>query len=219
MLTAEYITTETKPLTTKGTIADVKKVFGNSIFSHIPIVDNGNLFGLLAESDLPSFDDDALEINQVQDLFHSFFALEETNWVALLKLFAVNETNIIPVLNKEKKYIGYYELSDILHLFNTTPFLSESGTILILSKEKSDFSISEVTQIVETNDAKLFGIFISKWDNNKVEVTLKIYSENVNDIIHSFRRYNYDIILGINEDEYLNDLKERSDYLQKYLSI
>ena len=39
----------------------------------------------------------------------------------------------------------------------------------------------------------------------------------MNEIIQSFRRYNYEIISEHQEDNYLNTLKERSEYLDIYL--
>jgi len=214
-----FIATDVKALKLTDTIGKAKMMFKELIFTHIPVVDEGNLYGTIAESDLLSFDDDTIELEKVQYMLQAFFAFEDINWLDLLKEFAINETNIIPILNQEKKYIGYIELADVLHHFNKTPFLQENGTILIISKNKNDYSLSEVAQIVESNEAKLFGAFVSKIDNDKAELTIKVVSNNINDVIHTFRRYDYSIILGIKEDEYLNDLKDRSAYLQKYLDI
>lgn len=214
-----FIAVDVKALKLTDTIGKAKKMFKDFIFTHIPVVGEGNLYGLIAESDLPSLDNDTTELENIQYMLQSFFAFDDINWVDLLKEFAINETNIIPVLSQEKKYIGYIELADVLHYFNKTPFLQENGTILIISKNKNDYSLSEVAQIVESNEAKLFGAFVSKIDNEKVELTIKVISNNINDVIHTFRRYDYSIILGIKEDEYLNDLKDRSAYLQKYLDI
>jgi hypothetical protein len=52
-----------------------------------------------------------------------------------------------------------------------------------------------------------------------VEITLKITLGAMNEIIQTFRRYNYEIISEHQEDNYINNLKERSDYLDKYLNI
>jgi len=219
MLTIDYILNDVKALKLSDTIGDAKKLFNELIFTHIPVVENGNLYGLIAESDLPSFDDNELILEEIQYIFQSFFAFDDANWFDLLKGFASNEANIIPILNQNKKYIGYFELADVLHFFNSTPFLQENGNLLIISKKSMDYSISEIAQIAESNDSKLLGVFISKIEADDVEFTLKISSTNINDVIHSFRRYDYHIIKGIKEDEYLTDLKQRSDYLQKYLSI
>ena len=66
---------------------------------------------------------------------------------------------------------------------------------------------------------KLLGLFISESDVEKVQITIKISLGAMNDIIQTFRRYNYDIISEHHEDIYINNLKERSDYLDKYLNI
>ena len=79
--------------------------------------------------------------------------------------------------------------------------------------------MSQITQIIESNNGKLLGLFISEADVESVEVTLKITLGAMNEIIQTFRRYNYEIISEHQEDNYINNLKERSDYLDKYLNI
>ena len=79
--------------------------------------------------------------------------------------------------------------------------------------------MSQITQIVESNNGKLLGIFISEATNDKVQVTIKITLGSMNEIIQSFRRFNYEIVSEHHEDNYLNVLKERSEYLDKYLNM
>ena len=125
----------------------------------------------------------------------------------------------MPVLSPENKYLGYYELNDIIHLFNETPFFSEPGGILIVEKGIQDYSFSEISQIVESNDAKLLGAFISKIENDVTQITLKIGNTSLNDVTQTFRRYSYNIIAGHEDDTYIKSLKDRSKYLDKYLNI
>ena len=79
--------------------------------------------------------------------------------------------------------------------------------------------MSQITQIVESNNGKLLGLFVSEADTQSVQITIKIALGGMNDIIQTFRRYNYEIVSEHHEDNYLNNLKERSDYLDKYLNI
>jgi hypothetical protein len=78
-----------------------------------------------------------------------------------------------------------------------------------------DYSMSQITQIV-SNNGKLLGLFISEM--NSIEVTMKISLGAIKNY-QSFRRYNYEIISEHQEDNYINSLKERSDYLDKYLNM
>jgi len=219
MLTIDYIVNDISPLQLSNTIGEAKKMFLNLRLSHLPVVENNTLVGLLAEADLPGLDNDSLTIKEIRYNLVVFFAKEDESWLELLKVFDLNESNFLPIINEQNNYIGYYELSDVLHFFNHTPFLQENGNIIVVSKNKIDYSISEIAQIIESNQAKLLGVIVSKEYRDTVELTIKLYSDNINDVIHTFRRYDYKIIRGINEDEYLNDLKERSEYFQKYLNI
>ena len=88
-----------------------------------------------------------------------------------------------------------------------------------MAKGIKDYSFSEIAQIVEGNNTKIIGAFISELRNDIVQITLKMGSSNLNEVIQTFRRYNYSIIFGHTDDQFLEDLKQRSDYLDKYLNV
>ena len=219
MQTNDYIIKDIKALSASDKVCKAKKLFTELTYTHLPIVDKGFLLGLISEADIQTIEDDDKLIKEFSFVFHLFFADKKTNWFELLKVFALNDSNIIPVLDKNQKYLGYYELTDILHLFNSTPFLNDTGAILVVSKDISDYSFSEISQIIESNNATLLGAFISKIHDDIVEVTVKLSDHDLNNTIQTFRRYDYNILTGFHMDEYLNTLKERSEYLQKYLNI
>jgi hypothetical protein len=79
--------------------------------------------------------------------------------------------------------------------------------------------MSQITQIIESNNGRVLGVFISDVQNDSVVITVKIAIGPMNDIIQTFRRYNYEIVSEHHEDQYLNNLKERSDYLNRFLNI
>src|SRR5690606_2279015 len=148
-----------------------------------------------------------------------FYVRHNTVWLDVLEAFAQNSTNIMPVLNEKNIYLGYYEVNDIIGLVNETPFFAEAGSILIVEKGTNDYSIIKLSQIVESNNGKLLGALMSKMENNLGNVTLIIGNTGLNDIMQTFRRYSYNVISGHEEDSYLENLKDRSDYLNKYLNI
>ena len=125
----------------------------------------------------------------------------------------------MPVLDDKNKYIGYFELNDIMNIFNETPFLSEAGGIIVVEKGITDYSFSEMCQIVESNDAKILGLFISKLENDIMQATIKIGHTGMNAIVQTFRRYSYNVVSNHGEDKLLEDLKKRSEYLDRYLNM
>jgi len=219
METAPYILNEFNPFTLETTVSEIKHFFEETSFSHFTVVSNNEIIGLISKNEIEGIDDNGKEIGYFQHLFNLFFSKEEHHSLEILNILATNEANIIPIIDAQKKYVGYFDLVDILHLINETPFLNSEGIVLLLEKEISTFSFSEVCQIVESNKGKIYGIFVSNSNQNSVSVTIKFEAQNVNEILQSFRRYNYQIISKHEEDFYLADLKERSNYLQKYLNI
>ena len=216
---APYILKEFKPFTLDKKVAEVKSFFHENAFSHFPIVKNNMLIGLISETDIETIEEDDKEIGDFQYLFNLFFTDETNNLLDLLKVFASSEANIIPAVDAKKNYLGYFDLIDILHLYNGTPFLNSEGTVLLLEKEIKDFSFSELCQIVESNNGKVLGTYISETTATSVKITLKFSAQDINEIIQSFRRYQYNVLSKHEEDYYLEDLKDRSEYLQKYLNI
>lgn len=214
----KFVINDIKPLNITDKIGDLQLLFNQLTYSHIPILNEGVYIGCVSETDAHCFDG-AKSINDCKYTTEGFFVRPTTNWLDVLEAFAQNDSNIMPVLDRSNKYLGYYELNDIIHLFNETPFFSEPGGILIVEKGLNDYSFSEISQIVESNDAKLLGAFISKMDGDLARVTIKIGNTSLNDIIQTFRRYSYNIVSGHEEDSYIESLKERSQYLNKYLNM
>jgi len=214
----DYITNDYKAIDTQETIETVQDFFSDLNFSHFPIIEEGIFIGSIVAEDVETFDSDK-KVTEYRYTLEHFFARDNMIWLDVLEVFAKNHTNLVPILDENNKYIGYYEIEDIIKFFHETTFLKEQGAIIIVSKNSIDYSMSQITQIVESNNGKLLGLFISNSDVNTIEVTLKISSGSLNEIIQTFRRYNYDIISEHNEDNYINNLKERSDYLDKYLNM
>jgi len=213
-----YITADFKPIDSQESIAVVRDFLGDFNFSHFPVTEDGIYIGSISAEDIETFE----EQKKVADYKYSletFFIRTNALWLEVLEVFAKNHSNLIPILDENNKYVGYYELEDIIIFLNQTPFIKEQGAVVKVRKGILDYSMSQIAQIVESNNGKLLGVFISESDISSVEVTIKISSGAINEIIQTFRRYNYEIISEHHEDSYIANLKERSDYLDKYLNM
>ena len=214
----EYITNDVKAIDSFDSIEAVQDFFSDLHFSHFPVLEDGVYIGSIAAEDIETFDSDK-KIVDYRFTLEGFFTKTDTMWLDVLEVFAKNNTNLVPVLDENNSYVGYYEIEDIMKFFHETPFLQEPGGIIVVRKGVLDYSMSQITQIVESNNGKLLGLFISESSIDSIEITLKITLGAMNEIIQTFRRYNYEIISEHQEDNYINNLKERSDYLDKYLNI
>jgi len=214
----QHIINDLTPLEADAKISELRVVFNQLTYSHIPIQKNGVFLGCLSENDIYCFDSDKI-INDILYAIEGFYVKKNSTWLNVLGEFASNDCNIMPVLDSKNNYLGYYQLVDVISLFNKTPFLSEPGGIIIVEKAYNDYSLSEISQIIESNNVKLLGLFVSSQENDMTQITIKIENSGLNAIFESLRRYGYNIILGHEDDEFLKMLKDRSSYLNRYLNL
>ena len=213
-----HIITDLPVFDIHDSLKKVIRFFKENTSSHVSITENGIFLGVLSENDFDTFEKDK-KIEDYRYNLETFLVHNDRNWLDVVETFARNEANLLAVLDDQNKIIGHYELSDIVGAFIDTPFFTEPGGILVVAKGANDYSFSEVAQIVESNNTKIIGAFITDIRNDVVQITLKIGSSNLNDVVQTFRRYNYNILLGNKDDQFLEDLKQRSDYLDKYLNV
>ncbi len=218
METHTFIIKDVKPVDINVTLQEVKNTFSKLTFSHLPVFEEDKFIGLISETDAVCFDSQKT-LRDYRYAIELFYVSTDTNWLDIIEAFANYNCNIIPVVDHENTYLGYFELSDIMSLFNHTPFLNENGSIIVIEKGSRDYSFSEICQIIESNNGKILGVFISKADDTTTQATIKIGHQSFNETLQTFRRYGYEIISSHQEDKLADSLKERSAYLDKYLNI
>ncbi|MDB4297466.1 CBS domain-containing protein [Flavobacteriaceae bacterium] len=215
----EYISRDKISISKLASIKQIIDLFEQVPYTHLPIVDNHKLIGTVAKEDLHNLTSPHKSLAEHGYLIECFFSKAEDTLLELFSNFAINNSNMMPVLDSDLNYNGYFDLNDLLDCFADTYFLHSEGSILLLEKATSDYSMSEIVQIVETNQSEVLGCFISYKNEEKTQVVLKTNQENINEIIQSFRRYEYTIINDLSDDSYLESLKKRSEYFIKYLNI
>jgi len=217
-LLSDYINNDFRPFSIKESVSEIQDFFAESTFSHFPIMDNDIYLGCISAVDAETFEAKK-NITDYRYALEGFFVKDTMAWLDVLEVFARNNANLVPILNETNNYIGYYDITDIIKFLNETPFLKETGGIIVVEKPIPEYSMSQIAQIVESNNGKILGVFVSDANTEKIQITIKITRGTMNEIIQTFRRYNYEIISEHHEDNYLNILKERSEYLDKYLNL
>lgn len=215
----DYILKEIEAFDLNDSVNKAQTLFKNYPITHFPVIKNEKLLGSFAEEDIQTLEDNTGVLENHSYLLQRFYADKKATVLELLRIFAMHNTTIIPVLNANKDYIGYYDLSDVLDLFSSSPFMTNDSETLVVEKLELEYSMGEVSQIVEANGGKLLGMYISERSTDFVQITLRVVSKKINEVIQTFRRYDYKIISSHENDMYLEDLKNRSEYLQKYLEM
>lgn len=200
-----------------------KALYWMDIFriSHLPIVNNVDFLGLISDKDI--YDNNLAEEpigNHKLSLFSPYVTLEQHIY-EVIELASELQLSVIPVLDRENKYQGVITLPDLLHYFADVSALKQPGGIIVLELNANDYSLSEIAQIVESNNARVLSVYItSPVDSTKLEVTIKINHKDLTSIVQTFIRYDYIIKASFMDDNDLNSLYEnRYDQFMKYLNI
>ena len=189
--------------------------------SHLPVVDGKRLVGLISDKiiydlniiDKPvgDYSDHLLSphIHTNQHIYEVF------NAISVLKLSAV------PVLDLYDQYCGVITVFDLAQKFADLVAVQEPGGVIVLELNAIDYSLSQIAQIVEGNDAKILSFYISpEVESKRMTVTLKINVVDLSAIIQTFVRYDYNIIAVYMDDSVINNMyDDRLDQLMKFMNI
>jgi hypothetical protein len=188
--------------------------------SHLPIVNDKEFLGLISEIDIFDMNMPEESLGNHQLSLLRPYVIENQHVFEVMEVASKLKLSIIPVLDIQKNYLGVITIMELLQHFTEFSALSSPGGILIIELSSNDFSMSQISQIVEGNDAKILSSYISSHpDSTKLELTLKLNVIDLTSIIQTFNRYNYTIrgsFMKYDEEEELLD--ERYDLLMRFLN-
>ncbi len=189
--------------------------------SHLPVVNHGDLLGLISDVDI--FDRNMAEglISEYPIPTFSPFVYEYQHLYEVIELVSRLNLTAIPVLTEGNKYLGVITLRQIIQTFGELAAVKTPGGILILELNANDYSLSQIARIVEENDAKILSCYVtSPRDSVKMEVTLKIDRIDLTSIIQTFLRYDYTVKASYqSRDQNEEVLRNNYDQFMMYLNV
>jgi acetoin utilization protein AcuB len=188
--------------------------------SHLPVLKNGNFVGLISESDIL----DRMDLDQTLDVLFDHlprpYVFENDHIYEVLHKISEHRISVVPVLTKDEIYLGCTSVHQVVSTIATTGGIKESGAILVLEINQIDYSLAQIAQIVESNNARILSSYVmSTPDSTKIEVTLKINKTELDPIIRTFERYDYVISASYQKSDFNDDLQLRYDSLINYLKM
>lgn len=220
MRAIELITEEIPPLLHTDTGEKALVWMEEFKVKHLPVLKQGNYVGILSEDDVL---DKADVLKKLDELFQHLprpFVYQDEHIYHILARIAEYKLSAIPILDREEKYLGCTTVHHLLTLIANTGSIKEIGGIIVLEMAATDYSLAEIAQIVESNEARILSSFImTSPDTTKLEVTLKINQVDLTRIMRTFERYDYHIKDSFQKSDFQDDLQFRYDALMKYLNL
>lgn len=189
--------------------------------SHLPIVNNKEFLGLISDADIYDINDPEQAIgNHKLSLIKPFVRLSQ-HIFEVIDLACKLKLTLVPVLDDKNIYKGVIQASDLLWKVAEMASLREPGGIIVISLLQNDYSLSQISQIIESNGAKVLNLYISSpAESTKMEITIKLNTNNLVPIIQTFERYDYDITNWHGDDDEMDRFySDRYDSLMRYLDV
>ena len=193
---------------------DIVQEFG---FTHIFVKKNDVFLGGICKEFLEESPDDKIEDQLIH--LERFATLEDNFILDCIKLFHTFNTNVVPIIDKNENYLGYLAYDDIFNDFSRYPLFSENGAVLSVETNLKSYSMTEIAKIVEGNNCKFYGAFISHVNEDTIQVTMKISNDSLSSVDETFERYGYHVVYKFYNDEKEDLIKDRYQYFQKYLEF
>ena len=189
--------------------------------SHIPVVDDSKFLGLVSDKLIYDLNLIDLPIKSQIDKLNTSHVHRKQHIFEVAILMYKLKLSVLPVLDTDHYYLGAITLYDLARRFAKLFSLEETGGVIILEMNVNNYSLSEISQIVESNDIKILSCFLDrKHGTNILDVILKLDNDELSPLIQAFIRYDYNVKAVYLDQSELKDLyKDRFDQFMKFMNI
>jgi acetoin utilization protein AcuB len=187
---------------------------------HLPVVENDKLVGIVSEEQLLDVDADIL----IKDLGFPLIKMavqENLHIFDVMKMGNESKSSVLPVIDKDENFLGLISPKSLLEQLDQFSFAKETGGIFVLEIDTIQYSLAEITRIIESNKSMVLSVATSHIKDNidKINITIKVNTLDLTYILASFERYNYTINNVFHQAEQIDQLKERYDALMHFINI
>lgn len=223
MLNKDFISSSLPVLSLNDTVLRAQEMMNEHHVFHLPVVNDDKYVGLIKEEELLNAADDGWPIKKLSAHFSKMAVPANAHFLEAIQIANEYGLSVVPVIelvNHEPQWIGAISSEDLLKYLGRMTGVDEPGGIIVLEIERTNFSFSEISKIIETNDAQISQLN-TYYDNQQqvLVITVKINKFEISDIIATFQRYEYNVKYYFGEELYENELRSNYDHLMNYLKM
>lgn len=220
MLTAELINNNIPRLQLQDSVSKALQLINDYRVTHLPVVAEDKYLGLVSEDDLLDVDEEKGTIEFLQESFIVASVKENEHFLNAVNCSNQFETSVVPVTNEEKELVGVITVTDLLKALGDFSGANEIGGLIVMEMERSQFAISEISRIVESNDATILHLNTTVHAHTGLlTVSLHLNKKEIAAIVSAFERYEYDIIYYFGDEKFENEIHSNYRHLMSYLDI
>ncbi|HTH30703.1 MAG TPA: CBS domain-containing protein [Lacibacter sp.] len=219
MTAAELISNHIPTLQTTDTVRQALDWMRENRITELPVVNDQKYVGLVYEDEIEDEDEKA----GVATFLHNGTPININPadfFLVPLKIMHQQKLSLLPVVKDDGELMGIITREDLLQAASHYNAAAVPGGIIIIQMQPNSFYISEIGRIVESNNAKI--IHLNTWTDmstGELMVAIKVNKNDIQDILSSFERYEYNVIQYFGENLSEEELRLNYDHLMNYLNI
>ena len=186
---------------------------------HLPVVKDEYFIGLVSKENV--LDMDAKQtIAQLIDPLVRFGIAGSAHFLTALHLFSKHQLTLLPVLNDQQECVGVIPQKNLNDQLAQFLGLDQPGAVIVLSISPLQYSLAEMSRLVETNNAQIVQLnsFFDE-TNGSMVITIKLNREEASSIIATFQRYDYQVLHYFGNSPLNNDIEDHYHHLMNYLDV
>jgi len=187
----------------------------------LPVVDQGKFLGFISDEIIFEINNPELLIGQIELEAGNCWVYTDKHIYDVLRVASENQINLVAVLDRENTYMGVITMEDAISAFADSLSIKSQGSVLILSMNMSDYHLSEIARLVESENTKILSSFITvdPLDDTKIKLTLKMDKLDLKHVKATLERFGYKIIDHYQEESGISADADRIGNLLRFLDI
>lgn len=225
MLAVEAISEEIHPIGPDTDLDEASRLMDSYRVNQLPVAKDGRYLGLLYHADVLAKKEEAGTVADLEADLIRAYVTKYQHLYEVVKVADEFELSLVPVLEEnedemEDAWVGTIFLQDLIKWFAHSVSIKEPGGIIVISVERKDLAMTQIAQIVEGNEARILSSYItSEPGSHTLDVTLKLDRQDIDAVIQTFERYEYQIKTTYQESRIEEDLKDKFDELMNYINM
>ena len=219
MIAKELISQLIQPLRTSDTGEQALTYMQIYHLKHLPIVNNEQLLGTISEEDITT--------NSMEEAIGSFplslnkaYVRQGDHLFEVMSVMADHKLSAIPVVDQKDNYLGLITLEDLIQFYARSFSFSEPGGIIVIELNKTDYSLAEISRIIEGENAAVLSSFLTHDETSQhIYVTLKTNQIDTHHIEATLERFGYTIKATFSEEGYFESMQDHYDAFLHYLNV
>ena len=186
---------------------------------HLPVVNDEYFIGLVSKEAVLDIDVKQT-IAQLIDPLLRIGITGSAHFLTALHLFSKHQLTLLPVLNDQQECVGVIPQKNLMDQLAQFLGLDQPGAIIVLSTSPLQYSLAEMSRLVETNNAQIVQLnsFFDQ-TNGSMVITIKLNREDASAIIATFQRYDYQVLHYFGNTPLNNDIEDHYHHLMNYLDV